>query len=198
MNSIETPTESLNDIPIITCASAQAWEDWLAEHTAEQAGVWIKIAKAGSGIPSVTHVQAIDIALCYGWIDGLRKGYDDKYFLQKFTPRRARSLWSQVNIGKVERLMQEGRMQPAGLAEVEAAKADGRWAAAYAPQRDATPPDDLLRALDKNPEAKAYYETLNKAGKYACTWRLATAKTPATRQRRLEKIMQMLTQRQFK
>lgn len=148
------------DAPIIAFASQEAWQAWLDEHQAEQAGVWLKLARAGSGIASVTRDEALDIALCYGWIDGQGRSFDDDYWLQRFTPRRSRSKWSQVNTRKVAVLIEAGRMQPAGLREVERARADGRWDAAYAPPSTATVPDDLQQALEANPEALAFFETL--------------------------------------
>ena len=187
-----TPTTELNGIEIIAFADADAWGAWLAEHRQRQEGVWIRIAKKASGIPSVTHAEAIDVALCWGWIDGQRKGLDDTHFLQKFTPRRKRSLWSKVNIGKVEALIAAGRMQPPGMAEVEAAKADGRWEAAYASQKTAEVPPDLHAALAGNEKARTFFESLNSANRYAVLWRLMTAKTERTRAARLEKLVAML------
>ncbi len=152
----------------------------------------IKIAKKASGIPTVTHAEALDVALCYGWIDGQRDSFDDQWFLQRFTPRRPRSNWSKVNCAKVERLIEEGRMQPPGLAEVERARADGRWAAAYDAPSTATVPDDLQRALDQSPAAAAFFATLNSQNRYAILYRIQDAKKPETRARRIEKFMAML------
>jgi uncharacterized protein YdeI (YjbR/CyaY-like superfamily) len=178
-------------LPIISFASAAEWERWLQERHASD-GVWIKMAKKASGIASVSHPEALDVALCFGWIDSRREGLDDRWFLQRFTPRRARSPWSRINREKVERLIAEGRMRPGGLAEVERAKADGRWDAAYAGQRAAVVPDDLQRELDSRPEARAFFETLNSQNRYAILYRLQQAKKPETRARRLAKFVAML------
>lgn len=186
------------ETPILPFASAGHFEQWLAEHHAAADGLWIKIAKKAAGIASVTYDEALDVALCYGWIDGQKKSLDDAFFLQKFTPRRPRSLWSKRNIGKVAALTEAGRMQPAGLAEVEAAKRDGRWEAAYASPKDMVVPDDFLEAVRGNPQTQAYFETLNKSSVYAIGWRLATAKTPATRQRRFDKLLAMLEAGEFR
>lgn len=177
----------------MTFADANEWRHWLDKNYTDQVGVWIKIAKKDSGIQSVTHAEALDDALCYGWIDGMRKGLDTQYFLQKFTPRRKRSLWSKVNIGKIEVLTASGRMHEAGLAEVALAKSDGRWNLAYESQANATMPDDLIAAFAQNPTAKSFYETLTKAEKYSVLWRLMTAKTPETRTKRLTAMIELLT-----
>lgn len=179
------------DLPTLPFASA-AWERWLAKNHTKSNGLWIKIAKKETGIPSVTHDEALDVALCYGWIDGQRNPLDDKYFLQKFTPRRSKSLWSKRNIEKIGKLTDEGRMQPAGLAEVERAKQDGRWAAAYESSKTMAMPEDFMKALKKNKKALAFFNTLNRANTYAIAWRLATAKKPETRQRRFEALLAML------
>lgn len=152
--------------------------------------------KKASGIASVTHEQALDGALCYGWIDGLRRGYDEVSFLQKFTPRRPKSLWSKRNIEHIARLTEAGLMTPAGVAEVEHAKADGRWAAAYDAQADMVVPEDFLAELRGHPVAEKFFATLNKSNRFAVCWRLQTAKTPETRKRRLEKIIAQLDNEQ--
>lgn len=180
------------DLPIIPFESQQAWENWLEENHATSAGLWLKIAKKDSGHQSVTHAEALDVALCFGWIDGQRNKLDDQYFLQKFTPRRRKSIWSQINCAKVETLIQQGKMREAGLKEVERAKADGRWDAAYAPQSKITIPDELQTALDANPAAKAFFETLNSQNRYAILHRVISAKKPETRQNRIEKFIAML------
>ena len=187
-----TITNELNGIEIVAFADAAAWDAWLAERHQRQEGVWIRMAKKASGIPSVTHAEAIDVALCWGWIDGQRKGLDATHFLQKFTPRRKRSLWSRVNVVKVAALTEAGRMRPPGLAEVDAAKADGRWDAAYASPSAAGVPDDLEAALATRPGAKAFFASLTGAKRYAVLWRLMTARTERTRAARLEKIVAML------
>ena len=168
------------------------WEAWLQEHHATSDGVWVKIAKKGSGIPTVAYPEVLDTALCFGWIDGQRKTLDDRYFLQRFTPRRARSRWSQINRDKVAALTKAGRMRPAGLAEVERAKADGRWDAAYASVRTMEVPDDLQRELDARPDAAAFFATLNSQNRYSILYRLHDAKRPETRARRLAKFVAML------
>ena len=188
--------ETLANIPIIAFADTNAWKTWLDKNHADPIGVWIKIAKKNSGIRSVTYAEALDEALCYGWIDGLKRSYDEQYFLQKFTPRRKRSLWSKVNIGKVETLIGAGRMQTAGMAQIELAKADGRWDAAYESQANATVPDDLIAALEQSPTAKAFFESLTKAEKYSVLWRLMTATTPQIRNKRLIAMTERLSRRE--
>jgi len=168
------------------------WEAWLEEHHATSDGVWVKIAKKASGIPTVAYPEVLDTALCFGWIDGQRKALDGEWFLQRFTPRRARSRWSQVNRNKVAALTKAGRMRPAGLAEVERAKADGRWDAAYASVRTMEVPDDLQRELDARPDAAAFFATLNSQNRYSILYRLHDAKRPETRARRLAKFVAML------
>lgn len=184
--------ETYKDIPVMRFADTQAWHDWLDNHYDLQSGVWIQMARKGTGIASISRAQALDIALCYGWIDGQAKSLDTTYFLQKFTPRRAKSMWSKVNVAFVEKLIEEGRMQPPGFAAIESAKADGRWDAAYASPKHATMPDDLAAALAANPQAQAGYDTLNKTNQYAALWQLMTVKTPQGRQARLEKLIALL------
>ena len=172
--------------------SDEAWEAWLEEHHATSDGVWVKIAKKASGIPTVAYPQVLDIALCFGWIDGQRKALDEDHFLQRFTPRRARSRWSQINREKAEALTKAGRMRPAGLAEVERAKADGRWDAAYAGVRTMAVPDDLQAELDARPEAAAFFKQLSSQNRYSILYRLHDAKRPETRARRLAQFVAML------
>jgi uncharacterized protein YdeI (YjbR/CyaY-like superfamily) len=154
--------------------------------------VWIKMAKKGTGIESVRYPEVLESALCFGWIDGRREALDERYFLQRYTPRRPRSRWSRINRDKAERLIAEGRMRPAGLAEVERAKADGRWEAVYEGQKRATVPDDLQRELDARPKAAAFFAELNSQNRYAILYRLEDAKRPETRARRLTKFVEML------
>jgi uncharacterized protein YdeI (YjbR/CyaY-like superfamily) len=180
------------DPPQIAFASAAEWEAWLEEHHAASDGVAVKIAKKGSGIASVAYPEVLDIALCFGWIDGRRNALDDRFFLQRFGPRRARSRWSQINREKAEALIEQGRMRPAGLAEVERAKADGRWDAAYAGQRSMGIPDDLQRELDTRPQAAAFFAGLSSQNRYSILYRLQDAKRPETRARRLAKFVAML------
>lgn len=173
-------------------ASASDWQAWLDERHEASDGVWLRIAKKASGIESVTHPEALEVALCYGWIDGKRLSLDDDWFLQHFTPRRARSRWSKINREKALELIERGAMKPAGLREVERAKADGRWDAAYESPRNATMPDDLARALDANPAAKEFFETLTGQNRYAILYRVQDAKRPETRARRIEEFVAML------
>jgi uncharacterized protein YdeI (YjbR/CyaY-like superfamily) len=179
-------------LPVIAFGSPAEWEKWLEDRHAAADGVWIKIAKKGSGIESISHPEALEIALCFGWIDSRREALDERYFLQRYTPRRPRSRWSQVNRDKVERLAADGRMRAAGVAEVERAKADGRWEAAYAGQRSAAVPDDLQHELDARPAAKAFFAALDSQNRYSILYRLQDAKKPETRARRLAKFVAML------
>jgi uncharacterized protein YdeI (YjbR/CyaY-like superfamily) len=172
--------------------NAKAFETWLKKHHASSDGLWLQIAKRGADAPSVTYAEAVEIALCWGWIDGQKKGLDDQHFLQRFTPRRARSVWSKVNVEKVAALIAAGRMQAPGLAQVDAAKADGRWARAYDGARTSVVPDDLQAALDAQPPAKAFFATLNASNRYAVLWRVQTAVKPETRARRIEQLVDML------
>ena len=174
---------------VITFRDAAEFEAWLAEHVDRSAGVWLKIAKKGSGVASLTDDDAVDVGLCYGWISGQRKALDEVYYLQKYVPRRPRSRWSQVNVRKVEELTAAGRMRPPGLAEVEAAKADGRWDAAYASQREATVPPDLAAALAASPAAASAFESLGKTGQYAVILDVVTARTPSTRAAHIRKAI---------
>jgi len=182
------------ELPIMPFASREAWEAWLEEEHATSDGLWLKIAKKGSGIETVTFAEALDAALCYGWIDSQRGGFDERFFLQRFTPRRPRSKWSQVNREKVAKLMEAGRMRPAGLREVEWAKADGRWDAAYEPQSAATVPEDLRLELEKNEGAREFFETLDRANRYAMLHRIQDAKKPETRARRIAQYVEMLAE----
>src|SRR3954451_11646827 len=181
----------MEEAPQLAFASDAAWEAWLEAHP-DAPGVWVKIAKKGSGIESVRYPEVLETALCFGWIDGRRRALDDTRFLQYFTPRRARSRWSKINRDTAERLIAEGRMRPSGLAEVERAKADGRWEAAYEGQRVIEVPDDLRRELDARPAAAEFFASLNSQNRYAILYRLNDAKRPETRARRLEKFVAML------
>jgi uncharacterized protein YdeI (YjbR/CyaY-like superfamily) len=178
--------------PILAFASRGEWEAWLdAEHGASD-GVWLKFAKKGSGVETVAYPEALEIALCYGWIDSQVARLDDRFYLQKFTPRRARSKWSRINREKIEELTKQGRMKPAGLEQVELAKADGRWDAAYASPANVAMPDDLQAALDASPRASEFWSGLNKSNRYAILYQLQDAKKPETRARRLERFVGML------
>lgn len=174
--------------------SPGAFEAWLQANHATAGGVWLKMARKATGIASIDHAGALDVALCYGWIDGQRGKLDDTFFLQRFTPRRRRSRWSKVNRHKVAALIEAGRMQPAGLAEVERAQADGRWDAAYDPPSTATVPDDLQAALDANPAARSFFATLSGRNRYAILFRVADAKKAETRARRIAQLVAMLAE----
>jgi uncharacterized protein YdeI (YjbR/CyaY-like superfamily) len=184
--------ETWNGREVLHFDDARAWEMWLATHHQKHEGIWLKIAKKSSGIPSVSYMESLDVALCYGWIDGQRKLYDEACYLQKFTPRRQKSLWSKVNVKKVEALIEAGRMRQPGLKEIEAAKADGRWDVAYESQKNATVPEDFTAALDQNERAKSFFDSLNKTNRYAFIWRITTAKNPEMRRSRLQKCIAML------
>ncbi len=172
--------------------NAKAFETWLRKHHATSGGLWLKIAKRGADEPSVSYAEAVEIALCWGWIDGQKKSLDDHHYLQRFTPRRARSIWSKVNVEKVAALIAAGRMQAPGLAQVEAAKADGRWARAYDGARTSTVPEDLLAALEAAPDSQAFFATLNASSRYAVLWRIQTAVKLETRARRIAQLVAML------
>ena len=186
--------ETLANLPLVLFESLQEWENWLDAHHAQPQGVWLKIAKKGTPVSSVSYADALDTALCYGWIDGQKKPYDSAFWLQKFTPRRPKSVWSKVNTDKAARLIEAGAMKPAGQREVDAAKQDGRWDAAYEPQSNLAIPDDFQVELDRHPQAKAFFDTLNKVNRYAMCYRIATAKKPETRQARIDKFIAMLAQ----
>jgi uncharacterized protein YdeI (YjbR/CyaY-like superfamily) len=177
---------------LLAFASQDEFEAWMEANHATADGVWIKVAKKGTGIPSVHPPQALDVALCFGWIDGQRRSIDDTFYEQKYTPRRARSKWSKINVEKVAALIEAGKMRPSGLAEIERAKADGRWDAAYdSPSRIAVPPD-LQAELDKRPVAAANFAALKSTNRYAILYRLHDAKRPETRARRLAQFVEML------
>jgi len=180
------------ELPIIPFASRDAWEAWLEEHHATSDGLWLKIARKGSGLETLSFAEALDVALCYGWIDSQADSFDDQYWLLRFTPRRPRSKWSKRNRARVTKLIEEGRMKPVGLREVERARADGRWEAAYDAQSTATVPEDFRRELEKNEEAGEFFATLDSQNRYAILHRIQDAKRPETRARRIEKYAAML------
>lgn len=182
------PTE----LPTLPFESKKKFADWLAKQHDKSAGVWLKLAKKATGIPSVTYAEALDVALCYGWIDGQKGSFDDKYFLQKFTPRRPKSIWSKINTEKVEKLIASGEMKPAGLKAIEAAKQDGRWDAAYAGQKNSSVPEDFQSALEMNKQAKTFFESLKGANRYAFLFRIQTAKKAETREKRIRQFVEML------
>jgi uncharacterized protein YdeI (YjbR/CyaY-like superfamily) len=181
-----------DDLPVLLFPASADLESWLGKEHARCGGLWLKIAKKGSGVESVSYVEALEVALCFGWIDSQKRGFDEKHFLQRFTPRRPRGRWSRINREKAEALIAGGRMRPAGLAEVEAAQADGRWDDAYEGQRTAEVPADLQRELDASSAAREFFATLDSANRYAIVYRLAEAKRPETRERRLRKFVEML------
>ena len=188
----KTPAEEKAGLPIISFADAAAFGRWLARQKADAKGLWLKLAKKGNEASSLTRPQAVEEALCHGWIDGQINGYDELWWLVRFTPRKARSQWSQINCDTVARLIEQERMRPAGLAQVKAAQADGRWDAAYAPQSLATVPPDLQAALDANPKARKFFETLKGANRYAVLYRVQSLKRAESRARRIEEYVAML------
>jgi len=183
---------NLTALPIIAFDTASAFETWLVNNLENAAGLWIKIFKKDSGVKTITYAEALDIALCYGWIDSQKQKFDEQAWLQKFCPRRAKSIWSKVNIGHVERLIKEGRMQPAGMKAIEKAKADGNWDAAYDAQSKMTIPEDFLKELNKNKKAAAFFKELNKTNLFSIGFRLQTAKKPETREKRMKDIIEKL------
>jgi uncharacterized protein YdeI (YjbR/CyaY-like superfamily) len=181
-----------SNLPILSCTSPAEWDAWLVENHAKSNGVWLRIFKKDSGHKSIYYAEALDEALCHGWIDGQRKSFDAESWLQRFTPRRPKSVWSKINTGHVARLHKLKKMKPAGLAVVEAAKSDGRWAAAYDSPGKVVIPKDFLNQLGKNKKAKAFFGTLNKTNLYSIAWRLQTARKPETRERRMKAILKMM------
>jgi uncharacterized protein YdeI (YjbR/CyaY-like superfamily) len=177
---------------VVAFASQAEWEAWLADQHEASSSVWLKIAKKASGIETVSHAQAVEAALCYGWIDGQARPFDDDHWLQRFTPRRPRSRWSKVNRAKALALIEAGRMQPAGLQEIERAKADGRWEAAYASPSAIEVPEDLRAALEGNDRAREFFAKLDSRNRYAILYRIQDAKKAETRARRIEKFVAML------
>jgi uncharacterized protein YdeI (YjbR/CyaY-like superfamily) len=182
------------DLPVISFADREDWERWLEEHHTSSDGLWLKIAKQGSDIASISYAEALEAALCYGWIDSQKAKFDAEHWLQRFTPRRSGGKWSKANRDKAEELIARGLMKPAGLQEVERARADGRWDAAYAGQRSMTIPDDLRLALEKNERARGFFATLDSRNRYAILYRIQTARKPETRAQRIEKFIAMLSE----
>ncbi|MDX2543067.1 YdeI/OmpD-associated family protein [Streptomyces sp. WI04-05B] len=180
------------DLETIEFESPEAFEAWLGENHTASPGIWLKLRKKGPGIVALNYAQALDVALCYGWIDGQKAAFDDEWWLQRFTPRRPRSRWSKINCGKVAVLIEQGRMRPQGLAEIERAKADGRWDAAYDSSRTATVPDDLAAALKAVPAAAAFFEALDRQNRFSILFRIQDAKKPETRARRIRTYVEML------
>ena len=180
------------DLPTLPFATKKKWADWLSRQHDKSAGVWLKLAKKDSGIASVTYDEAVEAALCYGWIDGQKKGFDEQYWLQKFTPRGPKSIWSKINTVKAEKLIASGEMKLSGLQAIEAAKQDGRWDAAYESQKNISIPEDFQVALDKNKKAKAFFATLKSSERYSFLFRIHTAKKPETRAKLIQQFVEML------
>ena len=183
-----------DDLETRAFATQAKWAQWLEKNHATAPGIWLKLAKKGSGVRSVDYAEAVEVALCYGWIDGLVRRLDEDFYVQRFTPRRPRSKWSKINRGKVEELIASGKMKPAGLAEIDRAKADGRWDAAYDPPSTSEVPDDLAAALKKKPKAARFFETLNRSNRYMILYQIQDAKRPETRARRIAKFVEMLNE----
>lgn len=188
----KSPPKPGAEEPIVDCETLVDWQRWLHQHHADASGVWLKLAKKRSGHPTVDYQELLDEAICHGWIDARRQSHDDEFFLQRFTPRGPRSKWSQVNRAKATAMIEQGLMRDAGLAQVEAAQADGRWDAAYEPQSRATIPDDLQHALDQSPVAKEFFATLKGARRYAFLYRLHNVRTPAKRAERIANYIALL------
>ena len=181
-------------LPVLCFESTDAWDAWLADHHAGSPGLWLKIAKKGSAGRSISYSEALDVALCHGWIDGQKGRHDDDYWLQRFTPRKPGSNWSKINTERAAALIASGRMRPAGLREVERAQADGRWEQAYESQSRIAVPEDLARALAANERARAFFATLDSANRYAILYRIGTAKRPETRAKRIDTFVTMLSE----
>jgi uncharacterized protein YdeI (YjbR/CyaY-like superfamily) len=181
-------------LPVMRFESTDAWDAWLAAHHAGSPGLWLKIAKKGAAGTTISYSDALDVALCHGWIDGQKGRYDDDYWLQRFTPRKPASKWSKINTERVAALTASGRMRPAGLREVERAQADGRWEQAYESQSRIAVPEDLARALAANERARAFFATLDSANRYAILYRISAAKKPETRAKRIDTYVAMLSE----
>ena len=185
-----------DNLQVLSFETQHDWEAWLKEHHVDTKGIWLKIAKKEARTPSVSYAEALDSALCYGWIDGQKASFDDKYWLQKFTPRTVKSIWSKVNCEKATALIADGRMQPAGLRQVELAQSDGRWERAYESQSKISVPHDFQSELDKNQVAKDFFNTLDSGNRYAFLFRIQTAKKAETRSAHIQKFIEMLAQQQ--
>jgi uncharacterized protein YdeI (YjbR/CyaY-like superfamily) len=180
------------ELPIVDAADQQAWRAWLEANNADQPGAWLKLAKKGAPTASVSYAEALEEAICFGWIDGQVRRFDEHFYLQRFTPRRSKSKWSQINRESAARLLAEGRIRPSGLAQIEAAKADGRWESAYPGQSEATVPENFQRALDRDPKAKSFFETLTGSSRYAFLYRLHNVRKPESRAKRIEGYIELL------
>jgi uncharacterized protein YdeI (YjbR/CyaY-like superfamily) len=189
---MSSPTTPGDGLPVMLFETQADFEAWLDEHHASSSGAWLRLAKKASGLRSLSYVEAVEAGLCFGWIDGQKKGYDERSWLQRFTPRGPQSIWSKVNRAKAEALIAAGRVRPAGLAAVERARQTGRWDAAYDPASTATVPEDLQAALDASERADAFFKTLSGANRYALLFRIQTAKKPETRARRIQEFIAML------
>ena len=189
---MKAPRRSRDEIRIVSFSTPKAWMSWLEKNHAKSSGVWLKIAKRASGNPSVSYEEALDGALCYGWIDSQKKGYDEEAWLQKFTPRGATSRWSKANQEKVQRLIEAGKMRPAGLQAIQRAKRGGQWAAAYDRQSVAQVPPDLQAEFEAHPKARQFFDGLNSVNRYAILYRIQTAKKSETRARRIQQFIEML------
>ena len=185
-----------DELPMLRIDTPREWERWLESWHERSSGVWLALVKKGAGVAGVTYAEALDGAICFGWIDGQKAALDERFWLQRFTPRRPRSRWSQINRARADELAEAGQMRPAGAAEVERAKLDGRWEAAYAGQRSAVVPEDLGAALAANPAASEFFATLDSANRYAILYRIHDAKRPLTRARRIERYVAMLAARE--
>ena len=184
------------DLPVLSFTSEAEFDAWLSQHYTETTGFWLRYFKKGSNKETITHDKAVDVALCWGWIDGLANKYDDISYLVRFTPRRPKSIWSKVNVAKVEKLIEAGRMQPSGLAQVEKAKADGRWDIAYQPASKMEVPADFIDLIKQDPETYAFYQTLNKANLYAIGFRLTTVADPKKRAAKMQQLADMLKRKE--
>jgi len=183
------------ELPVLAFESQEKWAEWLSLNFRLDSGIWLRIYKKGSNVPSVNYDQALDEALCYGWIDGQKKKFDDLSFIQKFTPRRAKSMWSKRNIEHISRLESLGKIQSPGWAAINEAKEDGRWAKAYDSPSQMTIPEDFIDLLSTNPEAKEFFESLNKTNRYSIAWRLQTSKTAKARSKMMDKILTMMAEK---
>jgi uncharacterized protein YdeI (YjbR/CyaY-like superfamily) len=184
--------KSEKDLLVRLFRNTKAWEAWLARHFNSSAGLWLRLAKKAADLQSVSYQEALEVALCFGWIDGQKKSFDDESWLQKFTPRGPKSIWSKINRAKALELIEKGRMRAAGFAAIEQARESGQWEAAYDSHRTAAPPDDFVSALNKSPRAKAFFATLNSQNRFAILFRIQTARKPETRQKRIDQFIRML------
>jgi uncharacterized protein YdeI (YjbR/CyaY-like superfamily) len=189
---VNTAIKSEKNLPVMLFKNPKAWEAWLAKHFNSPTGLWLRLAKKAANLQSVTYQEALEDALCYGWIDGQKKSFDEESWLQKFTPRGPNSIWSKTNRAKALELIEKGQMRAAGLAAIERARENGRWEAAYDSQRTIVPPGDFKKALNKTPRAKAFFDALNGQNQYAILFRIQTARKPETRRKRIDQFVRML------